>query len=175
MARAPESSTFARDPEVAKAQNRVDANRLTQTAMQMDPSEDFSDAASTVRNQQQTRLQYHQVRQLQAQAEQYGDSVMPQPTQGPFDSQASWRSGADAGRDAADLLKLMAKQNKGVIQRYPTLQRALVEAVASGADVTEQDILRLTNYAEADRAATAYMNAPLDSQRRNILLSMSPV
>ena len=68
MAKAPVEQGLARDPEVVKAQNRVDANRLTQTGMQMDPSEDFSPEASARRETARGYQEMAEWQKLQAQA-----------------------------------------------------------------------------------------------------------
>jgi hypothetical protein len=62
------------------------------------------------------------------------------------------------------------------LSRFPSIARAVAEAQANGADIEEQDIVRVLNFAEVDRAANMIIADAWDSQRiANILLTSDEV
>lgn len=157
------------DPEVARARNKVAAARATQPSADMLPEENFSDQAIARRKQAQGYQDYAAIRTAQNQAAAIEAQRNPNVT--------SWSDPAQSYRDrAAKLIADATKRNEnGSLSRYPTLMKALTMAAANGADINEQDLLRLTNYAEVDRAANMILASPDDQRRKNILLSASPV
>jgi hypothetical protein len=62
------------------------------------------------------------------------------------------------------------------LAKFPTIARAVAEAQANGADISEEDVIRTLNFAEVDRAANMIVADAWDSQRvANILLTADEV
>jgi hypothetical protein len=158
-------------PEVQRAQNRVQAGRDT-GVQDLNPAEDFSREAQNQRELVRGQVEGQNVLSLVRQQSAIDSATNPNVTGW---SQPKQNVQAEIAKAIAASVKRRADQRNGAaIVQYPTLLKAAVSAANQGADINAEDIVRLVNYAEIDRAAQLYQNTTERGQK-NILLTADPI